>query len=178
MNITYRELDRAEIVLLREIDRSEVIEAIYYFRDGKLELEDEYYDMNGFPPGELDELIERLYVLFDEGGSIIGAFDDCGRIAGMTAVENRLRGHNSNRVKMDILFVSKSRRKLGIGRQLVGLVAEKAREMSATRLYISAIPSKNAVEFYLKLGCRLTPEVDPELFEMEPEDIHLELELS
>ena len=177
MPITYRELGREEIVLLKEIDRSEVIDAIYYYREGKLELENEYYDMKGFPPGELDKIIDRLAVLLDEGGSIIGAFDGDGKIVRMTAVEKRLRGRRRNRVKMDILFVSSGYRMLGIGKALVGLAAAKAREIGAEQLYISAVPSRNAVNFYLNLGCRPAAEVDPELLAMEPEDIHLELNL-
>jgi hypothetical protein len=41
-------------------------------------------------------------------------------------------------------------------------------------MYISATPSENTVNFYQYLGCVLTEEVDAELFELEPEDIHLE----
>jgi hypothetical protein len=46
--------------------------------------------------------------------------------------------------------------------------------MGARRLYISATPSENTVGFYTHLGCVITREVDPALFELEPEDIHLE----
>lgn len=39
---------------------------------------------------------------------------------------------------------------------------------------ISATPSENTVNFYRNLGCEVTSEIVPELFELEPEDIHLE----
>jgi len=51
----------------------------------------------------------------------------------------------------------------------------KARELGARRLYISATPSENTVRFYLRRGCRVTDEVDAALFDLEPDDIHLEL---
>jgi len=51
----------------------------------------------------------------------------------------------------------------------------KARQLGARKLYISATPSKNRVDFYMHLGCRLTSQIDPKLYELEPEDIHLEL---
>jgi predicted N-acetyltransferase YhbS len=176
MNLIYRQLSGDEATKLRAIDRSERIEAIYYHRDGKLELEEEFYDMKGFPPGELDKLVERLILLYRRGGCIIGAFDRS-EIVGMAAVENILRGEKRNRLKLDILFVSAVYRKQGIGRMLVELAKENARKMGAGQLYISATPSKNTVDFYLNLGCRITNTIDPELFGLEPEDIHLELDL-
>jgi hypothetical protein len=39
---------------------------------------------------------------------------------------------------------------------------------------VSSVPSENAVDFYLHMGCRVTEDVDPALFELEPDDIHLE----
>jgi hypothetical protein len=52
-----------------------------------------------------------------------------------------------------------------------------AREAGAVRMYISSIPSSSAVGFYLAQGCKLAEEVDPELYALEPEDIHLILDL-
>ncbi len=46
-------------------------------------------------------------------------------------------------------------------------------EMGASGLYISSIPNKNTVDFYLAQGCRLADKPDPALFALEPEDIHL-----
>lgn len=176
MNLIYRQLSGDEAAQLRAIDRSERIEAVYYHRDGKLELEEKFYDMKGFPPGELDKLVDRLILLYHRGGYIIGVFNGS-EIVGMAAVENILRGEQRNRLKLDILFVSAGYRKQGIGRMLVELARDKAREMGARQLYISATPSKNTVDFYLNLGCRITNTVDQVLFQLEPEDIHLELDL-
>jgi hypothetical protein len=50
----------------------------------------------------------------------------------------------------------------------------KARELGTKKLYVSAAPSENIVNFYLRQGCVLAEKADPELFELEPEDIHLE----
>jgi hypothetical protein len=44
-------------------------------------------------------------------------------------------------------------------------------------MYISSIPSSSAVGFYLAQGCKLAEEVDAELYALEPEDIHLILNL-
>ena len=57
----------------------------------------------------------------------------------------------------------------------MNLVIKRARNMGAKKLYISATPSKHTVDFYIGLGCKIASEINPELFKLEPEDIHLEL---
>src|SRR5512143_966220 len=52
MNI--RALQRDEIPLVWKVDRREIIENIYYLRDGKLVLEPEHYDMQGWSPNEAE----------------------------------------------------------------------------------------------------------------------------
>jgi N-acetylglutamate synthase-like GNAT family acetyltransferase len=52
-----------------------------------------------------------------------------------------------------------------------------ARELGAIRVYVSATPSQSAVEFYRGLGFELVSEPLPELYALEPEDIHMILEL-
>ncbi len=52
-----------------------------------------------------------------------------------------------------------------------------ARQAGSSQMYISSTPSASAVGFYLSQGCRLAEEVDPELYALEPEDIHLILDL-
>ena len=172
----YRVLSRDEIELMYRIDRSEVIEETYYNQDGMLELKQEFYDMPGFDPGELDKLVRRIYMLYDEGGIVLGMFDGQ-TIAGIAALENKFRGSNKDTMNVLALFVSKPYRHQGIGRWLVEGIAQKAWDIGATKLYISATPSRNTVQFYMGLGAQLVSEVDPELFELEPHDIHLELDI-
>jgi predicted N-acetyltransferase YhbS len=73
------------------------------------------------------------------------------------------------------LHVAHDYRDKGLGSNLMYLVTKRARNMGAKKLYISATPSKHTVDFYMGLGCKLTSEINPELFKLEPEDIHLEL---
>lgn len=69
------------------------------------------------------------------------------------------------------------KRNQALGKKLIDKTKEKAKELGAKSLYISATPSLNTVRFYLGLGCELVSELNPELFRLEPEDIHLELAL-
>ncbi len=176
MDIEYRNLAIAELEKLRHIDRSEVIGGVYHFRSGNLVLEKEHYDMKGFPPGELEKIIERQKILISEGGTLIGAFDGP-TLVGVTSMENKFRGHKKKYVKMDILFVSREYRGEGIARSLVKSIAGLAKQRGADALYISATPSKHTVGFYMSCGAKLAEELDAELYEMEPEDVHLELPL-
>ncbi|NWJ48379.1 MAG: GNAT family N-acetyltransferase [Chloroflexi bacterium] len=172
----YRVLSRGEIDLMYRIDRSEVVEEIYYNQDGTLDLKQEFCDMPGFAPGELDKLVRRIYALYDEGGTVLGAFEG-NTIAGIAALEVKFRGSDRDTMNLLALFVSKPYRRQGIGRWLVEGIAQKAWDMGATKLYISATPSRNTVQFYMGIGAQLASEIDPELFELEPLDIHLELDI-
>lgn len=175
----YRILGRDEIDRLREIDRREIIDKLYVNNDGRLELKDVYYNVTNewWVKEEVEKiLIPRVKDILNRGGSVIGAFHQ-ERIVGMVALESKLIGSKKDQLKLDILFVSSDYRNAGIGKELMNLAMDKARNMGAKKLYVSATPSKNTVEFYLNLGCKLASEIDMELFELEPEDIHLELEL-
>jgi len=49
----------------------------------------------------------------------------------------------------------------------------EARTRGARQMYVSATPSENTIHFYQRRGCLLAALPDPELFALEPEDIHL-----
>jgi predicted N-acetyltransferase YhbS len=168
-----RELERKEIEHVWRIDRSEVIDHVYCLRDGRLVLQPEHYDMKGWPPGEPEHYTPILCNCFDRGGTFWGAFEGAEMI-GVAALESKLIGRDKNQLQLKFLHVSRSYRKQGLGKALFEMAVEKAGELGAKKLYISATPSQNTVDFYLSLGCVLAQELDPELFELEPEDIHLE----
>lgn len=170
----YRRLSRNEIARLSEIDRSEVVEDIYFYQNGELVLIKKFYQMQGFPKGELIYLLQHLELLYDQGGAIFGAFEQHS-IVGIIAMDGRLRGEQKDCLMMDVIFVSKPFRSQGVGKRLVDLVKREALKLGANKLYISAIPSKNTVDFYLHLGCSVTEQLDLEFIEMDPQDIHLEL---
>jgi GNAT superfamily N-acetyltransferase len=174
--ITYRRLEAIDVDKFRGIDRSEYIDAIYYFREGELVLEPEVYNMKGFPPGELEKIIEETRELIERGGTVYGAFMG-DTLVGASSVECDFIGSSRDTLQMPILHISKSYRGLGVGQTLMKLVIERARELGARKLYVSATPSRHTVHFYQRIGCVLASEIDPVLFAKEPEDIHLELVL-
>ncbi len=171
MNI--RELQRAEIEKIWTIDRAEVIENIYYFQNGNLVLQPEHYDLQGWLPGEPEQYTAIFVDCFDRGGTFYGMFQNTDLI-GVAVLENKFIGKNKDQLQLTFLHISRTFRKQGLGKKLFRKAVEKAQEMNARKLYISATPSENTVNFYINAGCVVTQEIDQELFELEPEDIHLE----
>lgn len=166
-----RRLRRDEIELIWTIDRREVIDHIYTLRDGELVMHAEHYDMAGWPPGEPEKYTPLLQACFDRGGAFLGAFDGP-RLAGATVLDTRPIGPRGDQLQLLFLHVSRNSRGKGLGGRLFAAARALARERGAAGLYISATPSENTVRFYRGMGCALAPEPDPELFALEPEDIH------
>lgn len=168
-----RGLARDEIETIWAINRSEVVENVYYLRDGALVLVTEYYDMKGWPTGETELYTPILCDCFDRSGTFYGAFEGS-EMVGAVVLESRFIGKAKDQLQLKFLHVGSGYRKKGWGKRLFEKAVERARGLSAKRLYISATPSENTVDFYLHLGCEVTGGIDQELFELEPEDIHLE----
>lgn len=168
-----RLLQRDEIPLIWQIDRREVIHNIYHLRDGELVLLPEHFDMQGWPPGEAEHYTPILTDCFDRGGIFWGAFED-GKLVGTAILESKWIGTNHDTLQLKFLHISHGQRKQGLGTRLFHLAVDHARSLGARKLYVSATPSENTISYYMKLGCVLTTEIDPELFALEPEDIHLE----
>jgi len=172
-----RFLERDEVSLVWQIDRREIIHNIYHLRDRELVLLPDYFDVQGWPPGEAEYHTPILLDCFDRGGTFWGVFDD-GNIVGTAILESKFIGKQYDTLQLKFLHVSHNQRKKGLGKRLFNLAAEKAASLGAKKMYISAIPSENTINFYMRLGCELATEIDPELFALEPEDIHLEFVIS
>jgi predicted N-acetyltransferase YhbS len=95
-------------------------------------------------------------------------------LSGVAILESKFIGKQQDMLQLKFLHVSRAYRKQGLGSRLFKIALEKARTLGAKKLYISATPSENTINYYLRLGCALATEIDPELFALEPEDIHLE----
>ncbi|MFX0148184.1 MAG: GNAT family N-acetyltransferase [Candidatus Hodarchaeota archaeon] len=169
-----RLVERKEIEKVREINRREVVEQLYYYKNGTLIIENEFIDDPGWTPAEVEEHVRDLYTVYDLGGSLYGAFDG-DTMAGIGALGNKFIGSAKDQLQVTFLHVDADYRNRGIGKNLMKKIIECAKAQGVKKLYISATPSKNTIDFYLGLGCQLTTELIPELFELEPDDIHLQL---
>ena len=171
-----RELSRDEIKEIWSIDRSEVIDAVYYLDHGTLRLRSVHYVVPGWPPGESEQSTPILEACHDRDGWLYGLFD--GQVlVGVAVLDSHFMGGSRDQLQLVFLHVSRPYRHHGTGQNLFKLAQDEAVRRGARRLYISATPSQHTIDFYLRLGCVVTAELDQALYELEPEDIHLECTL-
>jgi GNAT superfamily N-acetyltransferase len=176
VSVAHRDLSSDEFGLLATIDRAEQIDGQYVVDDGALRLVERRIDVAGWYPSELADYVARLHALHAAGGVVVGSWDDS-RLVALASLDVRAVAQNPHVMKLDMLYVDLGHRHRGIGRQLVQLLAGRARDAGATAVYISATPTRNTVDAYLRLGARLADPPDPDLLALEPDDIHLVLAL-
>lgn len=172
MKNNIRQLTRNEIPQVWGIDRTELIEKLYVLKEGKLLLSKQRFDMKGWPEGEPEHYTPVLLESFDRGAPFWGVFEH-DRLVAAASVDPKKRGKNGSLLQLSFLHVSHPQRGQGLARILFDYCVEYAKENGADGLYISSTPSENSVNFYQHLGCRLIDIPDPELYEREPEDIHM-----
>ncbi|RQT15357.1 N-acetyltransferase [Burkholderia contaminans] len=171
--LSARLLTRDDVPLVWTIDRREIIEHLYVLRDGALHLVPDFYDVAGWPDGEADHYTPILLDCHDRGGWCVGTFDGA-RLVAAVFVDSQPLGPHGDMLQLKFLHVSHDWRGCGLGEQLYRAAREQARAMGAARLYVSATPSQNTIDFYLRLGFTVSASPDPALYALEPEDIHLE----
>ena len=75
--------------------------------------------------------------------------------------------------QLAFLHVSAAYRAEGIGSRLSDDLEQMAQAAGNSEMVVSATPSENTVRFYLGRGYQLMAQPLPELFELEPEDVHM-----
>jgi GNAT superfamily N-acetyltransferase len=113
--------------------------------------------------------VRTLQHYVDNGGVALGALAS-GRLVGIGVVVPHLR---PGIAQLAFLHVTAALRAMGIGSRLSEQLEQIARAAGDCDMVVSATPSENAVRFYLGRGFQ--PMADPlaELFELEPEDVHM-----
>jgi predicted N-acetyltransferase YhbS len=161
----------SELGRIAEIDRSEHIAAQYRSRGGVLELIDVDLHASRWSERAVQEHVDAWRTVLERGGVLFGAFDG-DRLVGVAVYD---RAFPEEPARLAFLHVTQSHRRSGIGRALTAAVVRSARAEGASRLYVSATPTRATVDFYLREG--FTPLATPNeaLLALEPEDIHLAL---
>ena len=171
--IDYRRLSRDEVEKIAEIDPREVGRLVYRCVDGEIVEEPETWERPRWSDAGTRGHVESAREILEQAGAVFGAFDER-RLVGFATLLPELE---PGLAQLQDMQVSRSRRRLGIAAHLVGEVLRGAREAGATRIYVSSCPSESAVGLYRSLGFELAEEVHPALYELEPEDIHMTLDL-
>jgi GNAT superfamily N-acetyltransferase len=167
--IDYREISLEELRnRIQEIDVSEHGTVVYYWIDGALKAIPEEWER---PPRTQSSWSQGSWtgVLSLKGVKAWGAFE-AEQLVGIVVYRPHLV---EQMAQLAALFVSKSHRRLGIASRLAAEVDRQAKMDGHTRLYVSATPSESAVNFYRSQGFTPTLDAHPELYELEPEDIHM-----
>ncbi len=176
-NLVFRHLAADEVEKIWSIDRAEIISAVYYIIEDKLVLKDEHYDMTTWPLGEPEIYAPLLQECHQRGGWFLGVFDGDTLVA-VSVLDTHFLGPQNDSLQLKFLQISQNYRGLGLGRELFHRAAAEAARRGARKMYISATPSEHTIHFYMKNGCCRTATPDPVLYALEPEDIHLEYEIS
>ncbi len=173
--IVVKQLATQDIERISEIDRAERVTVGYNYHNGKLETEivdwnvPRWYTHDETHSFSVASHIRQWKPLLEAGGVMIGALDG-DVLAGFAILRYRL---TTEMAQLAALFVSKDYRRQGIAEQMVDEVVRLAKADGARTLYVSATPSESAVGFYLSQGFQPTDNPHPELFALEPEDIHM-----
>lgn len=176
--ITYRKLAESELQRIAEIDRSEVIRLGYEVREGALVRKDVMWDTPNFiPVGEGEHTVasevEFCRSHMARNAIAIGGFDG-ENLAAIGILTPEIRPAMA---QLAFLHVSRAYRRKGIGAAITQQLLDHASALGSKRVYVSAIPSESAVGFYKSYGFDLIEDPLPELYELEPDDIHMVLEL-
>jgi GNAT superfamily N-acetyltransferase len=176
--IAYRRLAGAEVERLADIDRTEPIDALYEQHGSRLQLVPGDWSASAWDPdgeGEHSVIAQREAVeqLLGRGATALGAFEGA-RLVGIGVVLPHLR---PDLAQLAYLHVSHGYRDRGIGGRLSDELERIAREAGDESMVVSATPSLHTVRFYEGRGFAPMEEPLPELFELEPEDVHMSKEL-
>jgi len=171
-DINYRKLEMIDAERLVEIDRSETIELIYEMQNGVIAEIKAGHECPNWDVNQVNEMKERFKYELRNGGKAFGAFDE-GLLVGFAVLGHKFRGKDKKQLQVDLMYVSRAYRRKGIGTRLMEQLSFEAKSLGADYLYISSTETQSAVGFYRSAGSHITEEVDEELFELEPKDIHM-----
>lgn len=170
-----RPIEARELDLLGQLDRSEQIAALYVQQGAHLVLREggNWSATRWTEEGDGEHSVAQHRAYCEQqlaaGGSALGAFDG-DRLVGIGVMRPEIR---PGVAQLAFLHVSNGYRATGIGGRLARDLERVARDVGARSMVVSATPSVNTVDFYRRLGFEPMAEPLPELFELEPEDIHM-----
>lgn len=174
ISIFLRPLQYTEIDLIwQQISRRELITQLYIQKQDQLELTDCFYDVKHWDAYHLENDPPKLKELYEQGASFVGAFNTAEQLVGISIVSNQRIADYPDAKLLQYFYVDADQQGQGIGAKLMQAAKESAKQLGALQLYISATPSKRTVDFYMKHGATVLKHPDRQLWELEPEDIHL-----
>lgn len=174
--IKYRLLTIEECDRISEINPSQWIERVWRKRDGEYKLITINYMEEDWPDG-YERYRDELKSTIESGAAAFGAFGEDGKLVGFSTINHDFFGETAKYLLLDSMFVSRTYRGLGIGKELFNLCAIQARDWGADKLYLCAASSESTIAFYKSIGCVDAMEINQSLFDNDHRDIQLEYDL-
>lgn len=163
-------------MIWQHIHRRELITQ-NYVNQQCLQLVDCFYDVQHWDAYHLQNDPPKLKQLYHQQAEFIGAFSGQGKMVGISVVSNQIIHDYPDAKLLHYFYVDADQQGQGIGAQLMQAAKASAIQLGAKSLYISATPSKRTVDFYMKHGAQVLDKPDQQLWQLEPEDIHLLCEI-
>jgi GNAT superfamily N-acetyltransferase len=170
-----------ELSRLGEIDRTERVTRAYVQEGERLIEQEVDWDVGPWSPTggyeephSVPDQIGFCRWHMEQGASVFGAFDG-ERLVGIGLVTPHIR---PGIAQLSYLHVSHGYRGRGLGRRLAAELERVAIAAGDTEMVVSATPTMRTVRFYMSCGYAPMAEPLPELYEKEPEDVHLSKRLA
>jgi GNAT superfamily N-acetyltransferase len=117
-------------------------------------------------------ITQYLRQQIERGGAVIAAFE-ANELIGFGSIDGYLFGNTAKYANLTMLFVDDRWKRNGIGSKIFDEICKHAERMKADKLFISAIPAVETVDFYLHIGCQDANEIVPEYVDTD-QDRYLE----
>lgn len=122
---------------------------------------------------ELRELSARIIEGIKNGNVALGAFLN-DEVIGFAYIDKTPFGSKNQYIDLAEFYISTPYRNQGIGKILFNMAAQKAKQLGASKLYISAHSAKESISAYRSYGCTFAEEINETLSNKEPFDLQLE----
>jgi len=169
--IVNKKLVKEDLEKIGDIDRSEPIDESYILENGELKISENKKEVPNWDEEKRNEVKNRIENALEKGGIAYGAYEE-DKLVGLASLSKKVI--SGDRVQLLTFHVDRKHRGMGIGGKLFDLIVSEAKTLEVRGIYISASSKKNSVDFYLHKGCILTKDIDEELLQEEPMDIHME----
>ena len=168
-----------EIILLNEnnfcydsldsFSRYQIVEYEYGLVNGELQL----FHNPFIDDWSAERKREKANEILSGKHIVYGAVDE-NRVVGIILLCLEL---DHNRMIIDSFHVSADKRSCGIGKKLFNAAKKEAEKQGAAALYVSASPAQETIDFYVKMGFKVSLNPIESYASDKPGDIQMECEL-
>ncbi len=160
--------------LLSRFDRYQKVKRVWYNVAGTWVLKDDPF-VEQWSDEKKDEIVlTEMAECVNSSGAVWGVFNPNSEVIGFAILSAEPLGSGRQYLKLAQLHISYGHRGGGIGKKLFLACAHKAKEMGASKLYISGHSSEESQGFYKAVGCVDVEEPDQHSVDLEPYDRQLE----